>query len=443
MNTQNKNEEAPKSAVSALQWRGTMLVLFFVYVLNFLDRQIINILAEQIKHDLQLADWQLGLLTGFAFALFYALAGIPIARYAERGNRKGIIGIAVALWSGFTVLCGLAGSYVQLLLCRFGVGIGEAGGVPPAHSLITEITPKEKRASAMAFFHLGLPIGTLLGLAFGGLVADSYGWRTAFILAGAPGIIVALLVFFVLPEPRKAMGGSNPESSGVSLAATLAYLIKKPTYVFAVAGATLAAFTTYSQQAFVPAFFFRVHGAELNELASGFDLKAGGFLGISLGLASGLAGALGVWFGGKLADLGGKRDLKYYGLVPAIATLIFIPIQITAYLVSSTSLSLIIFAPSILLLSMWIAPFQATVQSVAPAHMRATASAVGLLVMNLVGLGLGPVILGVLSDTLSVQGGLGPVEGLRWALVICAFMAMASAFMFFKAGSTVQRDIEE
>lgn len=433
---------ALKPVVSPLQWRGTMVVLFLVYVLNFLDRQIINILAEQIKRDLQLSDWQLGLLTGFAFAVFYALAGIPIARYAERGNRKGIIGLAVALWSGFTVLCGLAGNYVQLLLCRFGVGVGEAGGVPPAHSLITEITPKENRASAMAFFHLGLPIGTLLGLAFGGLVADLFGWRTAFIFAGAPGIIVALLVFVVLPEPRKAMGGPKPALSGDSLTTTLTYLIKKPTYVFGVAAATLAAFTTYAHQAFVPAFFFRVHGTELNELASGFGLQAGGFLGISLGLATGLAGAFGIWLGGKLADLGGKRDLKYYGLVPAIAMVIFVPIQISALLVSSTTVSLIIFAPSILLISMWIAPFQATVQSVAPGHMRATASAVGLLVMNLIGLGLGPLLLGVLSDVLAGQAGLGPAEGLRWALAIFTLVGMASAYMFFRAGSTVQRDLE-
>lgn len=419
-----------------------MVILFFVYVLNFLDRQIINILAESIKRDLHLADWQLGLLTGFAFAVFYAAAGIPIARYAERGNRKNIIGIAVALWSGFTVLCGLAGNFVQLLLCRFGVGVGEAGGVPPAHSLITDITPQQKRASALAFFHLGLPIGTLLGLAFGGLIADQFGWRIAFILAGAPGLIVALLVFLVLPEPRKVRAQNKSSESRSGFLEALRYLIKKPTYIHGVAAATFAAFTTYAHQAFVPSFFFRIHGSELGELATQFGLQSAGFLGISLGIATGLAGAFGLWLGGWLADRGGNENLKYYALVPAVATLAFVPIQIAAFFVPTVSTSLMMFVPSVLLISMWIAPLQATIQSVAPEHMRATASAIALLMMNLVGLGLGPLVLGLLSDGLSSQTGLGPAEGLRWALALFTLFALISAAAFARASVTVQNDVE-
>lgn len=436
------SREAAAVKISKLQWRGTMVLLFLVYVLNFLDRQIVNILAESIKADLQLADWQLGLLTGFAFAVFYALAGIPIARYAERGNRKGIISVSVALWSGFTVLCGLAGNFIQLLLCRFGVGIGEAGGVPPAHSLITEITPKEKRASALAFFHVGMPVGILLGLAIGGLIADQFGWRFAFMVAGLPGLIVALLVFLVLPEPRKSKPSNEATKHGAGFTEALIFLAKKPTYVFGVIAATFASFTTYAHQAFVPSFFFRIHAGELSEIASGFNLEIGGFLGISLGVATGIGGGLGVWLGGKLADIGGQKNLKYYALVPAISTLIFVPIQMTAFIVPSAVTSLMIFVPSIFLMSMWIAPLQATIQSVAPEHMRATASAIALLSLNLVGLGLGPLVLGVLSDLLSSVAGLGPKEGLRWALVTFTLFALLSAAAFARASTTIERDIE-
>ena len=185
------------AANSQQRIRVTLWLLLIVNAFNFVDRQIVNILAEPIKQELGLADWQLGMLTGFAFAIFYALAGIPIARYAERGNRPYIIGTAIACWSAFTIFCGMAGNFFQLLLFRFGVGIGEAGGVPPAHSLISDYAPREKRASSLAFFHMGLPIGALMGLALGGLVADAYGWRAAFIIAGAPGFIVAVLLFVV------------------------------------------------------------------------------------------------------------------------------------------------------------------------------------------------------------------------------------------------------
>jgi len=420
-----------------------MLVLLLVYTLNFLDRQIVNILAESIKGDLNLQDWQLGLLTGFAFAIFYALAGIPIARYAERGNRRNIIGAAVAIWSGFTALCGFAGNFIHLLLCRFGVGIGEAGGVPPSHSLITDITPKEKRASALAFFHLGLPLGTLLGLAMGGLIVDQYGWRAAFIVAGLPGLLVAFLTFFVLPEPRNNTRQThieNIEKNGFK--DTFLYLAKKPSFVFSIIGATTVSFVLYAHQAFVPAFFFRVYGADLAELASTFGLKPGGFLGITLGLMSGVAGAFGLWLGGKLADLGARKNLSYYCTIPAVATLLFVPIQALVFIVPSLTLSLLLCAPALLLMSMWIAPFFTTLQSVAPPDMRATGSALGLLMINLFGLGFGPLTLGVVSDFLSASLGLTPAEGLRWALVIITCVGFISVLTFFWAKRTIEVDIE-
>ena len=432
-----------KPVITPTRWRVAMVLLLSVYILNFLDRQIINILAEPIKQDLQLADWQLGLLTGFAFALFYALAGIPIARYAERGNRRNIISAAVVCWSGFTMLCGVAGNFVQLLFFRFGVGIGEAGGVPPAHSLITEITPRENRASALAFFHLGLPLGALFGLVFGGIILDLSGWRMAFLVAGAPGILVAILVFAFLPEPRMATGLVNVKNHQKSnFFETLAYLIRKQTFVLVLLAATCISFATYAHQAFSPAFFFRVHGPEMAEIAARFGLQAASFLGIAFGLITGAAGGFGLWLGGKLADSGSTSGLTDYCTVPAIALVVFVPIQIGAFVSPSFVWSLIGFIPSIMLASMWIAPMQATIQSVAPEHMRATASATVLLSMNLVGLGLGPLILGIISDVMAGSFGLATGEALRWALTIVTVIALISSLLFWRARRHIQQDVE-
>ncbi|MFO0020008.1 MAG: MFS transporter, partial [Alphaproteobacteria bacterium] len=190
--------EAPFSAAYT---RYAMLLLLAIYTINFLDRSIINILAEPIKNELKLADWQLGLMSGLAFALFYTVLGIPLAQLAERRNRPIIIGTSVAVWSGFTALSGATTNFVQLVLCRIGVGVGEAGCTPPAHSLIADYVPKEKRASALAFYSMGTPLGGLLGLVMGGLIADAYGWRVAFLVAGVPGLLFALLCFLTLREP--------------------------------------------------------------------------------------------------------------------------------------------------------------------------------------------------------------------------------------------------
>ena len=187
--------------------RYAMWLLLGIYVVNFIDRSVINILAEPIKQDLKLADWQLGLMSGLAFAILYTFLGVPIARFAEHSHRPRIISIAAATWSGFTILCGVAGNFWQLLLFRGGVGVGVAGCTPPAHSLIVDYHPIEKRASALAFYSLGGAIGTLLGLVIGGLVYDAYGWRVSFMVAGLPGLVLGVLAFFTLREPRRMLAG--------------------------------------------------------------------------------------------------------------------------------------------------------------------------------------------------------------------------------------------
>src|SRR5215203_3792461 len=211
-----------------------MWLLLGIYIVNFLDRQVLNILSEDIKTELRLSDTQLGLLGGVAFALFYTVLGIPIARLAERKNRARIIGTSVFVWSGFTALCGQATSFWQLALCRFGVGAGEAGCTPPAHSLIVDYVPKERRASALAFYSMGTPIGTLAGLVLGGLVADAYGWRAAFLVAGVPGILFSILAFTTLKEPRRQLAAHAAQVAAASatFGETMRYLFSKRTFWF-------------------------------------------------------------------------------------------------------------------------------------------------------------------------------------------------------------------
>ena len=264
---------------SASYTRYAMLLLMAIYTINFLDRSVINILAEPIKNELKLADWQLGMMSGLAFALFYTILGIPLAQLAERRNRPMIIGASVAVWSGFTALSGATTNFVQLVLCRIGVGIGEAGCTPPAHSLIADYVPKEKRASALAFYSMGTPLGGLLGLVMGGLIADAYGWRVAFLVAGVPGLFFAALCFLTLREPRKILAEHSAKitSSQATFRETLAYLMKKKTFWLIALGAAIKAFIGYGHAPFTASFFLRVHGDEVARLASMFDLKSIGF----------------------------------------------------------------------------------------------------------------------------------------------------------------------
>lgn len=239
--------------VSAGYRRYALWVLLVIYTLNFLDRQVVNILAEPIKQELGLSDWQLGMMTGLAFAVFYTVLGIPIARLAERGDRPRIIAASVLAWSAFTMLCGLAQNVWQLIAARIGVGVGEAGCTPPAHSLITDYVPKEKRASAIAFYSIGTPLGTLAGMAMGGLVADAYGWRAAFMVAGAPGVIFAVIAALTLVEPRKSLAADLAARAAkpIGFSEALRVLRGKKTFWLVSLAAAIKAFISYGQAPFI------------------------------------------------------------------------------------------------------------------------------------------------------------------------------------------------
>jgi MFS family permease len=429
--------------VSTAYRRYALWILLIIYTLNFLDRQVVNILAEPIKQELGLADWQLGMMTGLAFAIFYTVLGIPIARMAERKNRPLIIGVSVAAWSVFTVACGFAQNFWQLILARIGVGVGEAGCTPPAHSLITDYVPKEKRASAIAFYSIGTPLGSLLGMAMGGLVADAYGWRVAFMVAGAPGVIFALIAAFTLVEPRKKLAAdlAARATPQITFGAALAVLMAKKTFWLVAFAAAIKAFIGYGHAPFTASFFFRNHTAELAQLAAIFGLKSAGFLGLALGLMGGTAGVIGAWLGGVIADRYGAKDIRAYVVVPAIASLLAIPFYIAAINLPQAVPAMALLTVPVLLGTLWYGPVYATAQSIVDPAMRATASAVLLFIINLVGLGLGPVGVGLLSDVLAGPLGLGSAEGVRWALMISAGLGVVSFWLFWRARKTIAADM--
>ena len=420
---------------------GLLLVL---YTLNFLDRQVVNILAEPIKRDLGLMDWQLGMMTGLAFAIFYTVLGIPIARKAESSSRPMIIAISVAVWSGFTMLCGVTQNFWQLLLARIGVGVGEAGCSPPAHSLITDYVPKSMRASSIAFYSIGTPLGSLIGMAMGGIVADAYGWRAAFLVAGAPGVIVALVAAFTLVEPRKKLSAelkARAAAAQPTLGAAMKVLRSKKTFWLVAFAAAIKAFIGYGHAPFTASFFFRNHTDQIAALAADYGLKSAGFLGLALGLISGTTGVVGAWLGGYIADKLGAKDIRAYVIVPAIASVITIPIYITAISLGDARHALLLLAIPTLLGTLWYGPVYATAQSIVAPQMRATTAAVILFIINLIGLGLGPVAVGVLSDFFAGPMRMGEAEGVRWALIVSTMFGLVAAWLFYRAAKTIKEDM--
>jgi predicted MFS family arabinose efflux permease len=418
-------------------------ILLLAYILSFLDRQVVTILAEPIKHDLKLKDWHLGALTGLAFAAFYTFLGIPIARLAERWNRPFIIGGSLALWSGFTILSGQAQNFVQMLLARLGVGFGEAGCNPCAHSLIADTTPREKRASALAFYSLGVPIGSLLGLIMGGLIADAYGWRMAFLVAGAPGLVLAVIAVLTLKEPRRQLSAEALAQAerAPPFPKALAELLTKRTFWLIAVSTGILAFVGYGHGAFMSSFFLRNHGDQLAQVAAGFGMKPLGFLSISLGLITGVSGMAGTFAGGQIADHFAKRDHRGYVSVPAVAALLALPVFYFIFTVDNPIVALFLLAIPNFLNTLWYGPVYATAQSVVQPHTRSTAAAVLLFVLNMIGLGLGPLCVGMISDAFATAGGMGEAEGVRWAMIVSAYTSVISVVLFWMARKTIREDM--
>lgn len=368
-----------------------------------------------------LQDWQIGALTGIAFAVIYCFASIPVARLADRTNRTYLLSGALAIWSAFTALCGLAGNFLQLALCRFGVGAAESACTPASHSLIGDYTAQTKRGLAMAIYQTGAPIGAMLGMVFGALIADAYGWRAAFLIAGLPGLIIACLAFFTLPEPRRQLPPA-PRPAANIVRDMKVLLGRKAFRLFAIGGG-LITLRAYGTQAFVASFFFRVHADGLDRLAEQIHAQFGitigpiGIVGVFLGVVGGAVSMLGTLFGGYMTDYWTKRDARHFATVAAIPQFIQVPFFILGLIWPDIIGALLLMSVPVIFNSMSHGPFWTGIQALATPATRATASAAALLSTTVIGLGLGPLIVGILSDLLA-QSGMTVANGLRWALIV-------------------------
>nr|WP_231737439.1 MULTISPECIES: MFS transporter [unclassified Caulobacter] len=421
--------ESPPVAWSDRYRRYALGLLMLIYALNMLDRQIITILAEPMKAELNLADWQIGAVSGLAFALFYSAVGLPMARFADQGDRVRLIAISLAVWSAFTATCGLARTFPQLILARIGVGVGEAGCTPAAHSLITEFTPRAKLASALAFYSLGIPLGSLLGLAIGGLLVDAMGWRAAFILAGLPGVGVAVIAALTLREPRR-LRPRLARASGqmLSLAAALAELRQKPAFWLIALAAALTSFSYYGQSAFFGSVFLRNHGPVLTRLGAELGLGPAGLAGLALGLAIGVSAGAGTLIGGKLADRAARGGVSGYAKQPMVVLLASTPFLGVTPFAPSFPLALAALTIGVFLHAMAYGPTFASVQVLATPRVRATASAILFFMTSLIGLGLGPLAVGLVSDLL--RASLGPAQSLNIACAGASITMIASVVCF-------------
>jgi len=397
-----------------------LAMLTLVYVFNFIDRQLLVILQESIKDELHLSDTQLGLLSGFTFAVFYVTMGIPIARLADKGNRRNIVALALGLWSIMTAFSGLARNFSQLLLARIGVGVGEAGGSPAAHAMISDYFVPEKRATALSLYSAGLYFGVLIGYLMGGYLNQELGWRTAFFVLGIPGILFSLLFYVTVNEPRRGATDSNTSDTHAnhSLMQVVRLLYSLKTFVYLSFAAGLHVFSIYGLMNWMPSFLARLHGMKTADI------------GVALGLILGSTGASGTFVGGLVTDHFGKRDKRLYLKIPAYAIFSSIPFAIGTLFLPNTFLSLVCFGVCSFLYSMYLGPSIAVAHFLVPASMRSLTSAVFFLVLNLIGLGFGPLVVGVISDLLTPSLG---TESLRWAMSCIVVMSAASIVLFLSA----------
>ncbi|CAN5419463.1 MFS transporter [soil metagenome] len=408
-----------------------LFVLLVVYCLSYVDRQIIGILALPIKTDLKLSDTQLGLMGGFAFAIFYTAAGIPIARLADRFNRVWIITVSLTIWSGFTAVCGLATGFWSLFLARLGVGIGEAGGVAPSFSIVADYFPQRQRARALAVLTLALPVGSAIGLFIGGFLAARYGWRTAFLSMGVIGVLVSPILLLTVREPLRGRLDPVPLAAAKirpSFLDVLAHVRRKPSFWWLSLGSAMASMLSYGVGFWLPAFIHRSHGLELVQTSQ------------FLSALTLIGGVVGILVGGWVSDHLGSRNKAAYALVPAVAFLIGFP-----FLLAGLSIAALPVVFAILLIPqamsvLWTGPSVAAIQQLAPATMRATASSIYLFIVNLIGLGVGTFCFGAVSDVLTARFG---DSALQYSIMACAIVLYPLAILFYwLASRTLARDWE-
>jgi len=404
-------------------------VLFVVVMLNFIDRQVISILGEPIKQEMGLSDKQLGFMTGLSFALFYTTLAIPVAILADRWNRSRIIAIAVAIWSVMTMLCGAAQNFMQLFLARVGVGIGESASAPASHSLISDYFPPERRASAMGIYGSAVPIGAFIAYAGGGWVLENLGWRAAFFAAGFPGVVVGLIVWWTVKEPRGAVAlrdAFTRQPDQLTLKEAVSELWTQSTYWHLAASGVLIQFVAYGIAAFYGSLFVRVFGIGYGEL------------GLKLGVMVAIAGVSGAWLGGKVSDRLDSNERVPSLLIVAAVFLLAIPATYLAVNASNVNVALALLGVTTFAATFYYGPNFSLLQKLATDRTRAMAVALYLLCSGLIGLGLGPVFVGVVSDMISGGDPALEADGIRGGVAMISLFNVWTAFHFWRAECSVR-----
>jgi predicted MFS family arabinose efflux permease len=397
-----------------------LAILFAVGLFNYLDRAIISILQVPLKTDLHLSDTQLGMLTGLSFALVYCTAAIPIARLADKVNRKRLIATALTIWSAATGACGFAANFPILVSLRMGVALGEAGSIPATHSIIADYFPIRKRATALALWGLSNPLGTMLGFALGGWLTHVLSWREAFMLFGIAGVMLAPVVLTMREPARGVFNDAHAvDREGViPFGEAITTLWRLKAFRLLALGGAAHAFVIFLFQNWSAPFYMRLHHLPITQVA------------VFLALSLGVSGGLGYFFGGFISDKLGQRRYGWYMRLPAIASALLLPITLVQYLTTSLALSMTMCVIAAFLISIWFAPVVAAAQTLVAPQMRAMTSAVLVLCTNLLGLSLGPLFAGMISDLLQPRFG---AEALRYAIVSLLFMNVVAALLFWRS----------
>ena len=432
-----EEEIASARSVRASDDRYAWLVLgllCIVYVLNFLDRQLLSILAKPIQDDLGITDGQLGRLGGLYFAMFYCILGVPVAWLADRGNRVRVLTIACALWSAATIACGMSHSYGQLAAARMSVGIGEAGGVPPSYSIISDYFPSDRRGLALGLFNLGPPLGQALGVAFGAKIAAAYDWRLAFILLGAAGLIAAAGVWAFVREPRRGATDTRPAAmpevagEATSFGGTLRMFFDRKTLLLVSLAAGATQFVTYATLGFTTLFLMREKGMTLDQVAIWYALV------LAIGVSAG------IYLSGRIIDRRAATDPQIYGTMPGIALLLAIPFFIGFVWAPTWPLAIVFLIGPTFLNYFYLTPAVTYVQNAVAPRQRTLAGAVLLLIMNLIGLGLGPTWLGMASDWFKVSH---PGHSLQLAFYTLVPFYLVAVALHFASARALRREHSE
>lgn len=440
----------PEEKASTRSGIWVLILMTLTYTSSFMDRTVLSIIQNPIKEELGLSDTQLGVLGGFAFALFYSTLGIPVARLAERMDRRWLITISLAIWSVATAASGFARGFASLFAFRVAVGVGEAGASPPAHSLITDYFPPHRRGAAFSIYSLGVSAGVLIGSIAGGYVAQAYGWRMTFAIFGIPGVVLAILIPLTIREPQRGrLDPPRPAGEALpTLGDVLRRFARKRALFHSVAGASIAAFGSYSIISFSAPFFIRAHGASLPEA------------GLFLGLTSGLSAGVGIFFSGLITDRASRRDARWAVWIPAMGFVLAVPLYIAGFLVptKSTAMAILLIPPALQYL--YLGPTMGLMHNLVTPRMRATTTAILYLAVNLFGMGLGPPVTGFISDTIAASMGgsaehcrgaavalsetcrIAGATGVRWALVVSTLAFIWAAVHYLIAARTLRADLQ-